>query len=200
MLLLFIFLNSSLKRRLETLALHLCNSLSNKPFKGDFGKADLLSDLPGPRRRPQVSFINASSRGLVNCTPCNWPSCHRCRVVMAPTFSYEVDVPESYSALPLEHIKVSNHPEDAPGVTPVVIITLNRPKQRNTFTARMMEDLELVYPRFDVDERVKCIVLTGAGDSFCAGADLNIGFHGLGRTERLVDNRDKYAIRPPTPG
>ena len=118
---------------------------------------------------------------------------------MAPTYSYEVEVPESYSALPLEHIKVSNHPEDAAGVTPVVIVTLNRPKQRNSFTARMMEDLELVYPRFDVDERVKCIVLTGAGDSFCAGADLHIGFEGLGRTERLVDNRDKYATRPPRP-
>jgi enoyl-CoA hydratase/carnithine racemase len=118
---------------------------------------------------------------------------------MAPTYSYEVDVPDSYSNLPLEHIKVSNHPEDAPAVTPVVIVTLNRPKQRNAFTARMMEDLELVYPKFDVDERVKCVVLTGAGDTFCAGADLNMGFEALGRTERLVDNRDKYAIRPPRP-
>ena len=111
---------------------------------------------------------------------------------MAPSYLYEVEVPESYSTLPLEHIKVSNHPENAADVTPVMIVTLNRPKQRNAFTARMMEDLELVYPKFDVDERVKCIVLTGAGDSFCAGADLQMGFGALGRTERLEDNRDTY--------
>ena len=111
-------------------------------------------------------------------------------LTMPPSYSYEVDVPESYSSLPLEHIKVANHPEDAPGVTPVIVVTLHRPEQRNAFTARMMEDLELVYPKFDVDERVKCIVLTGAGDSFCAGADLQMGFGALGRTERLNDNRD----------
>lgn len=105
---------------------------------------------------------------------------------------YEVEVPESYSTLHLEHIKVTNHPEDAPAVTPVQVVTLNRPEQRNAFTARMMEDMELVYPKFDVDERVKCIVLTGAGDSFCAGADLQMGFGALGRAERMMENRDTY--------
>ena len=112
--------------------------------------------------------------------------------IMAPIDSHEVEVPESYSSLPVEHIKVSNHPENAAGVTPVQIITLNRPKQRNAFTARMTEDLILAYNTFDVDERVKCVVLTGAGDSFCAGADLQMGFSALGRAERMQDNRDTY--------
>lgn len=111
---------------------------------------------------------------------------------MAPTNSYEVEVPESYCTLPLEHVQVFNHPKDASGATPVQVVNLNRPKQRNAFTARMMEDLLLVYERFDVDERVKCVVLTGAGDSFCAGADLQMGFAALGRTERVQDNRDTY--------
>jgi len=41
---------------------------------------------------------------------------------------------------------------------------------------------------FDVDERVKVIVLTGAGKTFCAGADLDIGFSS--NRERPADHRD----------
>ena len=46
---------------------------------------------------------------------------------------------------------------------------------------------------FDVDERVKCIVLTGAGKTFCAGADLEIGFGAVGAAEgeSQVRNRDR---------
>lgn len=51
-----------------------------------------------------------------------------------------------------------------------------------------MNDLIKVYPMFDVDERVKVIVLTGAGKTFCAGADLDIGFQG--GKERVMDHRD----------
>ena len=46
---------------------------------------------------------------------------------------------------------------------------------------------------FDVDERVKCVVLTGAGKTFCAGADLEIGFNGAGTAEGegRVTNKDR---------
>lgn len=101
-----------------------------------------------------------------------------------------VDIPETYTSLPLQHIKVSHYPEDAPTATPVVVVTLNRPKQRNAFTDQMMKDFELCYPMFDLDERVKAIVLTGAGDFFCAGADLDIGFRATGERERPIDHRD----------
>ena len=90
----------------------------------------------------------------------------------------DLKIPKSYSSLPTKDIKVSHYPEDAPEATPVIVVTLNRPKQRNAFTLQMMTDFELCYPLFDVDERVKCIVVTGAGKTFCAGADLDIGFHG----------------------
>ena len=101
----------------------------------------------------------------------------------------DLKIPKSYSSLPTKDIKVSHYPEDAPEATPVIVVTLNRPKQRNAFTLQMMADFELCYPLFDVDERVKCIVVTGAGKTFCAGADLDIGFHG-GR-ERIMDHRDR---------
>ena len=106
-------------------------------------------------------------------------------------------VPRSYTDLPTKDIKVSHYPADSPIATPVIVVTLNRPKARNAFTIRMMRDFELCYPLFDVDERVKCIVLTGnpAGKAFCAGADLDIGFSGAIGTDaggkiRVQDSRD----------
>lgn len=99
-----------------------------------------------------------------------------------------VTIPQSYETVPTTHIKLSHHPAGSPTATPVVILTLNRPKNQNAFTLDMMKDFEKVYPMFDVDERVKVIVLTGAGKTFSAGADLDIGFHG--GQERVMDHRD----------
>jgi enoyl-CoA hydratase/carnithine racemase len=106
-------------------------------------------------------------------------------------------IPESYTTLPTKHITVSHYPASSPTATPVIVVTLNRPQARNAFTIQMMEDFELIYPIFDVDERVKCIVLTGnpAGKAFCAGADLDIGFNAASGVDgaskpRIQDSRD----------
>lgn len=110
-----------------------------------------------------------------------------------------LQVPESYASLPLRQIKVSNVPESSPTVTPVILIILNRPQKLNAFTDIIREDLERVYELVGIDPRVKVVVLTGAGKSFCAGADLEIGFPGATdgngivrrlKTERDVDHRD----------
>ncbi|PLB41576.1 enoyl-CoA hydratase/isomerase family protein [Aspergillus candidus] len=86
-----------------------------------------------------------------------------------------ISVPPSYETLPTTHINLSHHPPGTPTTTPIVIVTLNRPEKRNAFTPAMGEDLHRVFTLFDVDHRVKAIVLTGAGDTFCVGADLEIG-------------------------
>lgn len=39
----------------------------------------------------------------------------------------------------------------------------------------MAEDLETVFNLLSLDPRVKCIVVTGHGKMFCAGADLEAG-------------------------
>lgn len=98
------------------------------------------------------------------------------------------EIPSSYESLPTKHIKVSHYPVGTTTATPVVIVSLNRPEKRNAFTTNMAEDLEKVYSLFDRDERVKVVVLTGAGGTFCAGADLEIGFRAL--EERSKDHRD----------
>ncbi|GAB1191864.1 hypothetical protein APSETT444_001047 [Aspergillus pseudonomiae] len=101
-------------------------------------------------------------------------------------------IPPSYEKLPTTHIKVSHYPAGAETATPVVVVVLNRPEKRNAFTGPMAEDLERVFAMFDVDERVKVVVLTGAGNTFCAGADLEIGFP-KGRDEKPMDHRDRVA-------
>lgn len=105
------------------------------------------------------------------------------------------ELPESYTNLPFRHIKVSHVPESSPTPTPVVLLTLNRPQQHNAFTDIMRGDIEKAYELFEADDRVKCIVITGAGKSFCAGADLSIGFVGGtskdGKTQNAKDEKDQ---------
>jgi enoyl-CoA hydratase/carnithine racemase len=54
----------------------------------------------------------------------------------------------------------------------VAVITLDRAERRNAFTGAMGDSLGRAYARCDVDDDVRAVVLTGAGDAFCAGADL----------------------------
>ena len=53
----------------------------------------------------------------------------------------------------------------------VALVTLNRPERRNAYTGQMGELLNRAYRDCDDDDAVRAIVLTGAGDAFCVGAD-----------------------------
>jgi enoyl-CoA hydratase/carnithine racemase len=57
----------------------------------------------------------------------------------------------------------------------VATVTLNRPERRNAYTARMGQELGEAYRACDEDDAVRVVVLTGAGDAFCVGADLERG-------------------------
>jgi enoyl-CoA hydratase/carnithine racemase len=56
---------------------------------------------------------------------------------------------------------------------PVRILTLNRPEKRNALNAELTQMLLDALRAADRDEAVGCVVLTGAGPGFCAGADLS---------------------------
>jgi enoyl-CoA hydratase/carnithine racemase len=57
----------------------------------------------------------------------------------------------------------------------VAVITLNRPDRLNTFTGAMGDELGRAYAACDEDDRVRAVVVTGAGRAFCAGADMEPG-------------------------
>ncbi|MCV6974012.1 enoyl-CoA hydratase/isomerase family protein [Mycobacterium bourgelatii] len=56
----------------------------------------------------------------------------------------------------------------------VALLTLNRPERRNAYTAEMGALLNQAYRQCDEDDQVRAIVLTGAGDAFCVGADFSM--------------------------
>lgn len=52
------------------------------------------------------------------------------------------------------------------------IITLNRPEKRNALHPFMVEQLKVKLSEYEKDDLVKSLILTGEGNTFCAGADL----------------------------
>ncbi len=56
---------------------------------------------------------------------------------------------------------------------PVARVAFNRPDVHNAFDDVMIEELLSVYAELGRDDGVRVVVLTGNGESFCAGADLN---------------------------
>jgi enoyl-CoA hydratase len=55
---------------------------------------------------------------------------------------------------------------------PVTIVTINRPQVRNALNREATEALAQALRAFDDDPDARVAVLTGAGGSFCSGADL----------------------------
>ncbi len=52
-------------------------------------------------------------------------------------------------------------------------IILNRPERRNSISPKMTFELIDAFRKYDEDDDIKVVILTGAGDkSFCAGGDL----------------------------
>lgn len=54
----------------------------------------------------------------------------------------------------------------------VATLTLNRPERRNAFDAQMIEALSHQLEALARDPAVRVVILTGAGETFCAGADV----------------------------
>src|SRR5512136_2349996 len=57
----------------------------------------------------------------------------------------------------------------------VMIVTLNRPEAKNALTSSMLVGMYKAWRLLDEDGDLYCAVLTGKGDTFCAGMDLKTG-------------------------
>ncbi|EHB58769.1 Enoyl-CoA hydratase/isomerase [Mycolicibacterium rhodesiae JS60] len=55
----------------------------------------------------------------------------------------------------------------------VATVTLNRPHRRNAFTFAMLDAWADAVRQAEADRDVRVLILTGAGDAFCAGVDLD---------------------------
>ncbi|MDV6280109.1 enoyl-CoA hydratase/isomerase family protein [Rhodococcus jostii] len=64
------------------------------------------------------------------------------------------------------------------------MLTLNRPDRRNALNDTLVEALDTALSDAEADRDTRAVVLTGAGKSFCAGADLQhfLDLHTLGQT------------------
>lgn len=57
----------------------------------------------------------------------------------------------------------------------ILWITLNRPEKLNALSMTLFADLRTELQRARTDRSVRCVVITGAGRGFCAGADFSGG-------------------------
>lgn len=71
----------------------------------------------------------------------------------------------------------------------IAYVTLNRPEQRNAIDLEMHETLWGVWRDVRDDDEVRVAIVTGAGEAFCAGADLKTHF------PRWVDEADAMLPR-----
>jgi methylglutaconyl-CoA hydratase len=56
---------------------------------------------------------------------------------------------------------------------PVGRVMFNRPEIHNAFNGTVIAEMAELFSELDKDDSLRVILLTGAGKSFCAGADLN---------------------------
>ena len=66
----------------------------------------------------------------------------------------------------------------------VAVVTLNRPDKLNAFNAKMRDELTWALQQADQDDAVRAVVVTGAGKTFCVGADLSAGGSSFDRREQ----------------
>jgi enoyl-CoA hydratase/carnithine racemase len=67
----------------------------------------------------------------------------------------------------------------------ILTLTLNRPEKMNAFTTEMAKELVRAFGTASEDDRVRAIIVTGAGKAFCAGMDLSPDGNVFGLNEEL---------------
>jgi enoyl-CoA hydratase/carnithine racemase len=83
----------------------------------------------------------------------------------------------------------------------VVTLTLNRPDRKNALSIALRDEVSDALDELAVDDAVKTVVITGAGDVFCAGFDLR-EFQQPELTDRLWASSDRFhgtVLRFPLP-
>ncbi|MDW5594253.1 enoyl-CoA hydratase/isomerase family protein [Conexibacter stalactiti] len=69
----------------------------------------------------------------------------------------------------------------------IVVVTLDRPQRRNALDATMMRELAALWSGHALLDGARCVVVTGAGPGFCAGADVDLLASDRTPVERFED-------------
>ncbi|MFZ5463061.1 MAG: enoyl-CoA hydratase-related protein, partial [Pseudomonadota bacterium] len=77
----------------------------------------------------------------------------------------------------------------------VGLITLNRPKQLNALNDQLMDEVGDALARFETDENIGAMVITGSDKAFAAGADIAAmkewGYMDVYKSDYISRNWDK---------
>jgi trans-feruloyl-CoA hydratase/vanillin synthase len=76
----------------------------------------------------------------------------------------------------------------------VCLLTLNRPEKRNAMNPTLGEEITDTLERLRNDDRCRVLVITGAGESFCAGMDLKEFFMELQDKPAEYDRAHRVAV------
>ena len=79
----------------------------------------------------------------------------------------------------------------------IATITLNRPEKRNPINVEMLKEFESILLDLRDDASSRVVLLTGSGNSFCAGADLSIvkGIEDEAERQRIFAQARNHRIR-----
>lgn len=96
---------------------------------------------------------------------------------------------------------------------PIATVTIANPERRNAIGTAAATDIAAAFRELDADDEVRCVILTGEGDAFCAGADLaaqesgtptaesiDRGFHGAVREIMRLSKPVLAKVRGPAVG
>jgi enoyl-CoA hydratase len=64
---------------------------------------------------------------------------------------------------------------------PTAVLTMNRPERRNALSLDMIVRMADAWEAIDADDTLRSVILTGAGDAYCVGGDLDAGWMGGAR-------------------
>ena len=73
-------------------------------------------------------------------------------------------------------------------------VILNRPDKKNAMSPQLHRDVTAVLEELRYNDEVAAVVITGAGNSFCAGMDLKEFFHELKGTPAEYDRVFRMAV------
>ena len=79
----------------------------------------------------------------------------------------------------------------------VAEITLNRPENRNSMTEDVFRGLQEAVAAVRADRKLRCVIVTGRGKSFCAGADFKSGVQRGDGDDYISPNERSFAMYQP---